>query len=89
MTHPRLTWHQSAVTNRITVKLGSVEAGVILPPDHMRHSNDPNSWGWLFWFTHFEKCLAPSEQAAKDALTARVAEWLRDAGLEQVKETGG
>jgi hypothetical protein len=83
MTHPRLTWHQFQPGFRITAKLGYIEVGAVIPPDERL---DP--WVYRFWLRDTEPCQAPSEQAAKDALTACVAEWLRDAGLEQVKEAG-
>jgi hypothetical protein len=78
MTHPRLTWDQLQPGFMITAKLGNVKVGAIFP-------GKTESWDWWFWYAPAWS-TAPSEQAAKDALTARVAEWLREAGLEQVKE---
>jgi hypothetical protein len=85
MTHPRLTWHQFYQHGAITARLGKIEIGRVQPGPYK------NRWHWRadFGSEGDSRTNAPSEQAAKDALTARVAEWLRDAGLEQVKETGG
>ena len=84
MTHPRLTWHHLRDGDIFGARLGKMAVGAVYPPD--KPGRDP--WLWHFWLSSIKRRGAPSEQAAKDALTARVAEWLRDAGLEQVKEAG-
>jgi hypothetical protein len=82
MTPPlHLTWHQIHHTGRIVAKLGEIEVGEVLPP----LGKHPYAWRfWLEKFTTPRYDSANSELAAKSALTARVADWLRDAGLQQV-----
>ena len=85
MTHPRLTWDSPTPDDgTLFARLGNVYVGAVYPPD--KPGRDP--WLWDFWLWSKRRRGVPSEQAAKDALTARVAEWLREAGLEQVKEAG-
>jgi hypothetical protein len=77
-----LTWRHGALDDWIAL-LGKIEIGWVWPEPN------ENSWSWqasLGDETLF--CLVPTEQAAKDAVTTCVAEWLRDAGLEQVKGAG-
>jgi hypothetical protein len=81
MTPPlRLTWHQAYAGGRIVAKLGDIEVGAVFP----------RSYAWRFWLgnvtTPRQDGSAKSELAAKSALTARVADWLRDAGLQQVPD---
>jgi hypothetical protein len=90
MTHPGLTWHPSLSPQSSIARLGNYTMGSVFPSSR-RHVERWHHTAWA-WHASLGKPtgirFAPSEQAAKDALTARVAEWLRDAGLEQVKETG-
>ncbi len=85
MTKPRLTWHQTAPGWPLIARLGYVDIGALSQPDE----TIPTRWDWQFWLQPSKiRHYARSEQGAKNALTTRVAEWLRDAGLEQVKGAG-
>jgi hypothetical protein len=84
MTKPRLTWHQTAPGLPLAAKLGNLHIGSVFAP----LTAGRKTWFWSCWIgAHTGDCV-PTEQTAKDALTACVAKWLRDAGLEQVKGAG-
>jgi hypothetical protein len=81
MTTPlHLTWHQVHPKGRIVAKLGEIEVGAVFP----------RSYAWRLWIgnatTPRADGRAKSELAAKNALTARVADWLREARLQQVPD---
>lgn len=82
----RLTWHQAYPNGRIVAKLGEIEVGAVFPPAGYAQHRYP--WVWCFWIgtvtTPRQEGRAKSELAAKNGLTARVADWLREAGLQQV-----
>jgi hypothetical protein len=87
MTPPlRLTWHQAYPKGRIVAKLGEIEVGAVFPP--IGETQHKHPYAWRFWLgnvtTPRQDGSAKSELAAKSALTARVADWLREAGLQQV-----
>jgi hypothetical protein len=86
MTTPlHLTWHQIHRRGRIVAKLGEIEVGAVFPPIGETQHKHPYAWrSWLENFTTPREGRANSELAAKSALTARVADWLREAGLQQV-----
>jgi hypothetical protein len=88
MTPPlRLTWHQVHPKGRIVAKLGEIEVGAVFPPIGEGQHKHPYAWRlWLENFTTPREGRAKSELAAKSALTACVADWLRDAGLQQVPD---
>ncbi len=88
MTPPlHLTWHQAYAGGRIVAKLGEIEVGAVFPPIGETQHKHPYAWRfWLENFTTSREGRANSELAAKSALTARVADWLRDAGLQQVPD---
>jgi hypothetical protein len=84
----RLTWHQAYAGGRIVAKLGEIEVGAVFPP--IGETQHKHPYAWRFWLgnvtTPRQDGSAKSELAAKSALTARVADWLRDAGLQQVPD---
>jgi hypothetical protein len=84
----RLTWHQAYPNGRIVAKLGEIEVGAVFPPVGEAQRRYP--WVWRFWIgapgTPRQDGHAKSELAAQNALTARVADWLREAGLQQVDD---
>ncbi len=82
MTLPQLTWHQAYPRGRIVARLGKIEIGVVF-----LYQREGDQWRYMPWIGDEAICQARSEQEAKDALTAYVADWLREAGLEQVKGT--
>jgi hypothetical protein len=83
----RLTWHQAYPGGRIVAKLGDIEVGAVFPPVGEGQHRYP--WAWRFWLgdmtTPRQDGSAKSELAAKNGLAARVADWLRAAGLQQVE----
>ncbi len=74
-----LTWHQPYPGGRIVAKLGDIEVGAVFP--------DEKGASWSFWL----KCRfsdikpAKSVNAAQNALLSATADWLREAGLQQVQ----
>jgi hypothetical protein len=87
MTAPRLTWHQAYPGGRIRARLGDIDIGAVFPPVGEGQHRYP--WVWRFWIgtvtTPRQEGRGTSEQAAKNGLTARVADWMREAGVEQVQ----
>lgn len=80
----RLAWHQSYPGGRMVARLGSIEVGAVFPPGT---SPDRLPWVWRLWIraghpVAFEG-RAQTEQAAKNALVGKIADWLREAGLKQ------
>ena len=84
----RLTWQQSYPGGRIVARLGQIEVGAVFPPAGEGQHRYP--WVWRMWLgasgTVFPEGRGNSEQAAKNALTARASDWLRQAGLKQEDE---
>ena len=87
MTVPHLTWHQAYPRGRIVAELGEIQIGAVFPP--IGETQHKHPYAWCLWLgnvtTPRQDGRAKSELAAKNALIARVADWLREAGLEQVK----
>ena len=86
MTPPlHLTWHQAYPKGPIDAFLGEIEVGSVFCPIF-----DDCDYFWSCNIgtvtTARKKLRAKSELAAKSALTACVADWLRDAGLQQVPD---
>ena len=83
-----LTWHQAYPGGRIVAKLGQIEVGAVFPPVGEGQHRFP--WVWRFWLgsvsTPRQEGRATSELAAKNGLAARVDDWLREAGLQQVSQ---
>jgi hypothetical protein len=71
----------------MVAKLGDIEVGAVFPPVSDVHDRYP--WVWRFWLgdmtTPRQQGCTKSELAAKNSLIARVEEWLRAAGLQQVE----
>jgi hypothetical protein len=96
MTAPILKWSQAYPGGRMLAQLGRVDAGAVFPPCGTPPDRLP--WVWRFWLAGHPTpgALSPAlsithgraktEHAAKNALTAAVADWLRAAGLEQVQQ---
>jgi len=83
-----LAWHQAYPGGRIVAKLGEIEVGAVFPP--VGAGQDRFPWVWRFWIgtvtTPRQQGRTKSELAAKNGLIARVEEWLREAGLQQVSD---
>jgi hypothetical protein len=78
----RLTFHPTCPGGRIIARLGEHEVGAIYPPLQETTLTRP-AWGWHLWLAALPlEGRATSEQAAKDALTAKVREWLMKARIE-------
>jgi hypothetical protein len=76
-----LTFHPTYPGGRIIARLGEHEVGAIYPPaGHPGVEVGP--WGWHLRLEPVAlEGRATSEQAAKDALTAKAQEWLVKAGV--------
>lgn len=83
-----LTWHQPFPGGRIVARLGAIDVGAVFPPVGAGQHRFP--YVWRFWLggvtTPRQEGRAKSELAAKNGLAARVADWLREAGLQQAPE---
>lgn len=80
----RLTWHQQYPGGRIVARLGQIEVGAVFP--------DQDSARWTTFLRHGHGGMGPhinarSVNAAQNALTAAVSDWLRAAGLRQEDAT--
>jgi hypothetical protein len=77
-----LTFHPTYPGGRIIAWLGEHEVGAIYPPPQGTTLIRP-VWRWRYWLAVVPlEGRATSEQAAKDALTAKAQEWIRKATLE-------
>lgn len=80
---PRFTFAQVYPGDRILLMLGQHKAGAVFPPVGAPPGRLP--WVWRFWLaTPGAACpegRAKTEQAARNALLAQGAEWLRLAGV--------
>lgn len=84
-----IRWHQQYPGGRMVIMLGQVEVGAVFPP--VGHPQDRNPWAWRLWIGgHLSppNGRAKTEQAAKNALTAALLDWLRAAGLQMESAHG-
>jgi len=87
MTLPQITWLPSCRPHSSIARLGNYTMGIVFPSS-MRHVKrwHQTAWAWQVSLGNETGIrFAPTEQAAKDALTAHVADWLREVEMEQVK----
>ena len=80
MTTPRLIWDQGYPGGRLVARLGRVEVGAVFPGT-LTH----RWWFWVGGMTDGRSGDAKSVQAAQNALTAHLLDWLRAAGLKQAE----
>ena len=87
MPDPRITWTQDYPGGRIVAQLGQVEAGAVFPPRGTPQDRPPCFWRlWIGGPMAVREGYAKSEQAAKNALAGALADWLRRAGLQSVRD---